>query len=123
LRDPGYSTTGGQITLLGYREIGAPTLIGAVSYVGATFRQLTIGAFAPFVCVIAERNRSTVELFDYRRLRGEIAIVRAFLKLPRVVGLIRSDRQSWCDECAAVGRIDRAIDGNLREFEVAPPHQ
>lgn len=102
LRDPGYATTGAQIALVGYREIGATTLIGTVSYgrleadarqflfsrrrgddlyrasIGATFRQLSIGAFAPLFRVIAERNRSTVELFDYRRLRVEMGIVRAF---------------------------------------------
>lgn len=102
LRDPGYATTGGQLTVLGYREIGAATLIGSASYgrleadarqflfpqrridnlyrasIGATLRQFTISDFAPLVRVIAERNRSTVELFDYRRLRIEIGIVRAF---------------------------------------------
>ena len=102
LRDPGYSTSGGQITVFGYREIGAATLIGTASYgrleadarqflflrrradslyrvsAGATFRQLTIGEFAPLIRVIAERNHSTVALFDYRRLRVEMGIVRAF---------------------------------------------
>lgn len=102
LRDPGYSTTGGQMMVLGYREIGAATLIGTLSYgrleadarqflfpdrradnlyrasIGATFRQLTIGEFAPLVRVIAERNGSTVDLFDYRRLRIEMGIARAF---------------------------------------------
>lgn len=102
LGDPGYSTTGGQITMLAYREIGAMTLIGTVAYgrsaadarqflfprrrkddfhrasLGATFRQVTIGAFAPLFRVVAERNRSTVTLFDYRRIRIEMGIARAF---------------------------------------------
>lgn len=102
LRDPGYSTIGGQVTVLGYREIGAATLVATASYgrleadarqflfprrrvdnlyrasLGATLRQLTIGEFAPLVRVTVERNRSTVSLFDYRRLRAEIGIVRAF---------------------------------------------
>jgi hypothetical protein len=102
LRDPGYSTTGGQMTVLSYREIGAATLIGTASYgrlqadarqflfphrrvdnlyratIGATFRQLTIGQFAPLARVIVERNGSTIDLFDYRRLRIEIGFVRAF---------------------------------------------
>jgi len=102
LRDPGYSTAGGQLTLLGYGEIGATTLIATIGYgrleadarqfiyprrrvddlfrvsLGATFRQLAIGKFAPFVRVIGERNRSAIELFDYRRLRTEFGIARAF---------------------------------------------
>ena len=102
LRDPGYSTASGQRTLLGYGEVGAATLIATIGYgrleadarqfiyprrrvddlfrvsLGATFRQLAIGEFAPFVRVIGERNRSTIELFDYRRLRTEFGITRAF---------------------------------------------
>lgn len=102
LRDPGYSTTSGQLTLLGYGEIGATTLIATIGYgrleadarqfiyprrraddlfrvtLGATFRQLMIGEFAPFVRLVGERNRSTIELFDYRRVRTEFGITRAF---------------------------------------------
>jgi len=32
LRDPGYSSTGGQFSFFAYREIGAVTLIGSASY-------------------------------------------------------------------------------------------
>lgn len=102
LRDPGYSTTAGQLTLFGYREFGAATLIGTLGYgrleaderlfiyprrriddlyratLAITFRQLTIGEFAPLIRVTAERNRSSIELFDYRRLRTEFGITRAF---------------------------------------------
>jgi hypothetical protein len=45
---------------------------------GTTFRQLTIGNLAPFVRVTAERSRSPIELFDYRRLRSEFGFTRAF---------------------------------------------
>jgi hypothetical protein len=102
LRDPGYSTASGQIILFGYRDFGAMTLIGTLAYgrleaderlfiyprrrtddlyrasLGATFRQLTIGDFAPLVRITAERNRSSIELFDYRRIRTEIGLARAF---------------------------------------------
>ncbi len=102
LRDPGYSTRSGQLSVFGYRDVGAATLVGTLGYgrleaderliiyprrrvdssyrasLGATFRQLTIGDFAPLVRVTFERNRSSIELFDYRRLRTEFGITRAF---------------------------------------------
>ena len=102
LRDGGYSTTGRQVSLFGYREIGSMTLIGSLGFgrleadkrlflyprtradtlyrasLAATFRQLGLGQFAPLVRVTAERNRSSVEIFDYRRLRTEFALVRSF---------------------------------------------
>lgn len=101
-RDPGYAATSGQVSVLGYREIGAATVVATLSYgrleadarqfifprrrvddlyrlsIGATFRQLAVGGFAPLVRVIAERNRSGVELYDYRRLRAEFGVTRAF---------------------------------------------
>ncbi|MBB3858810.1 hypothetical protein GGQ88_000050 [Novosphingobium hassiacum] len=46
--------------------------------VGGTFRQATIAGFAPVVRLIAERNSSTVALFEYRRLAAEIGITKAF---------------------------------------------
>ena len=45
---------------------------------GATFRQLTLGGFAPVTRLVIERNRSTVEFYDYSRTRTEFALVRAF---------------------------------------------
>jgi tetratricopeptide (TPR) repeat protein len=102
LRDPGYSTTGGQLTLFAYRDFGAATLIATIGYgrletderlfiyprrraddlyrasLGATFRQLTLGNFAPMIRLSWERNRSSIELFDYRRVRTEFGITRAF---------------------------------------------
>jgi hypothetical protein len=101
-RDPGYAATSGQLSILGYREIGAATAVATLSYgrleadarqfifarrrvddlyrmsLGATFRRLAVGGFAPLVRVIAERNRSSIELYDYRRLRAEFGIARAF---------------------------------------------
>jgi tetratricopeptide (TPR) repeat protein len=102
LRDPGYATAGGQLNLWGYREVGAATLIGTISYgrieadkrqlifprrrvddlyrtsLAMTFRRLRIGQLSPFVRVTAERNRSSIELYDYRRVRTEFGLTRAF---------------------------------------------
>lgn len=102
LRDPGYSAWAGQVTLFGYREWGPVTLVATASYgrlkadqrlllfpearsdrlyrgsVGATFRNWRIGTFAPFVRATYERNRSTLEIYDFRKVRTEIGITRAF---------------------------------------------
>jgi len=101
-RDPGYALTSGQLSVLGYREIGAATLVATLSYgrveadarqfifarrrvddlyrlsLGATFRQFAVGGFAPLVRLTAERNRSSIELHDYQRLRAEFGITRSF---------------------------------------------
>ena len=45
---------------------------------GATFRQLQFQGFAPVARFSIERNRSTVQFYDYRRTRTEIGVVRAF---------------------------------------------
>lgn len=46
--------------------------------IGATFRRLQIAGFAPVVRVSYERNASTVGLYDYHRLFGQVGITRAF---------------------------------------------
>ena len=46
--------------------------------VGSVFRQLTVAGFAPVARVIYERNASTIEFYDYKRLRTEFGISRAF---------------------------------------------
>lgn len=102
LRDPGYSTWAGQVTLFGYRELGPVTLVATVSHgrlkaderllifpearsdrlyrasLGATFRNFRIGTFAPFLRATYERNRSTTEIYDFRKVRAEVGITRAF---------------------------------------------
>ena len=102
LRDPGYSTTGWRTSLLAWRDVGRATITAAVQYgrlradarlalfpekrsesyrsftLGATFRRLTFGGFAPVTRLVIERNRSTVEFYDYRRTRSELGFVRAF---------------------------------------------
>jgi tetratricopeptide (TPR) repeat protein len=45
---------------------------------GAVFRHLTFVGFAPMTRLSIERNRSTVELYDYKRIRTEVGISRAF---------------------------------------------
>jgi hypothetical protein len=45
---------------------------------GAVFRQLTLGGFAPMSRITYERNESTVEFYDYKRLRTEFGFSRAF---------------------------------------------
>lgn len=102
LKDPGYATWGGHLTLFGYREIGSVTLVGTLGHgrlkadervvlypekrsdrlyrasIGATVRSLRLGSFAPFIRATFERNRSTTEIYDYRRVRTEFGIARAF---------------------------------------------
>jgi hypothetical protein len=46
--------------------------------VGTVFRHLTVAGFAPVTRLIFERNRSTVEFYDYKRVRTEFGIARAF---------------------------------------------
>lgn len=102
LRDSGYSTTGGQVAIFGYRDFGAVTAIATVAHarleaderlmlylarrsdrlfrasLAANFRNLRFGSLAPFLRVTLERNLSSVEIYDYRRLRSEIGLTRAF---------------------------------------------
>ena len=102
LKDPGYSTTGWRGGLTLWRDVGRVTLTGGVEIgrtkadqrlalfperrsdhfsrvsIGASFRQIQWRGFAPVARLSIERNRSTVEFYDYRRTRTEIGIVRAF---------------------------------------------
>jgi hypothetical protein len=102
LADPGWSTAGGRLSAFGYREIGRMTAIlnlelgrleadqrlllfprrrvdtSVRAVATLTARQLALGGIAPLLRLSAERNRSTVELYDYRRTRVEMGITRAF---------------------------------------------
>ncbi len=42
------------------------------------FRQFTLGGFAPMMRIVRERNRSTVEFYDYKRTLTELGVSRAF---------------------------------------------
>lgn len=101
-RDPGYSTTAGSATAYVFRELGETTLTASTGYsrleadrrlflypkrriddrfnasIGATFRFLKIGTFAPMAKLGWERNKSTVEIWDYSRISAEFGITSAF---------------------------------------------
>jgi hypothetical protein len=100
--DPGYSTTSGGATLLGYREFGRTTAFASAgarrlvgderlflfpekrrdwllsASLGATFRAATVAGFAPLVRLSFERNASSVGIYDYTRRSAEFGITRAF---------------------------------------------
>ena len=102
LKDHGYSTTGWRGGFVGWQDFGRMTFtlgaeLGRLKAderlalcpevrsdryssltLGATFRQLEFRGFAPVVRFALERNRSTIEFYDYSRKRAEMAIVRAF---------------------------------------------
>ena len=102
LKDPGYSTTGWRTGIVGWKDIGRSTLTFGAEIVrlradeqlllfpekrserysrltfGVTMRQLTFGGFAPVARFTLERNKSTIEFYDFRRTRTEIGLVRAF---------------------------------------------
>jgi len=101
-RDPGYATVSGGMSVLGWREIGRATVYASAGLrrtegderlflfpdrrrewlynglVGVTMRKLTVAGFAPVFRVRYERNSSTVGIYDYKRLAGEVGITRAF---------------------------------------------
>lgn len=101
-RDPGYSTAMAGVSGYLFRELGQTTLVvnGGYSHLEAdkrlflypkrriddrltagisgTFRALKVHGFAPIVKLEYERNFSTVELYDYRRLAADIGITAAF---------------------------------------------
>jgi len=100
--DPGYATTSGGGTVLVYREVGKTSLFASVGVnhlwadapllffgarrddwltrasAGATFRYIKVAGFSPVLRVSYERNTSPLQLYDYRRFGGEVAITRAF---------------------------------------------
>jgi len=100
--DPGYATSAGGVSLLGWREMGATTLYASAAFrrleadarlflyperrrdshyrlgVGAALRNLGAFGLAPVARVNWERNASTVGLYDYRRLGFELGVTRAF---------------------------------------------
>lgn len=101
-RDPGYATASGGLNLLSWREMGRTTVFASAGVrrtegdaalflfgdrrrewlfnarAGATFRKLTIRGLAPYVRVSFEENRSSLELYDYRRIATEFGLTRAF---------------------------------------------
>jgi tetratricopeptide (TPR) repeat protein len=100
--DPGYATISGDFTSFAWVDVRHITFFGSTTLRrtegdarlflfpdrrrewffsaagGATFRQLKVRGFAPFVRLAFERNRSSVGLYDYRRLAANFGITRAF---------------------------------------------
>lgn len=102
LRDPGYSTTFNEAGIYAHQRFGWSTVTGAISYgrlqgderlsiyprkrgedlyqarFSISVPRLEVAGFVPFLHLLATRNRSTVELYDFDRLRFEISLARAF---------------------------------------------
>jgi outer membrane protein len=101
-RDPGYATWSEGISLFGWRDAGRGTLSVSAGVhrldgdaalflfpdrrrewlldasAGLTLRKLTFRGLAPIVRLTTERNISTVGLYDYKRVSGELGLTRAF---------------------------------------------
>ena len=101
-RDDAYSTRGWTAGLAAYRNVGRMTFSAGVDigrlkaddrlallpearedrftrfHIGSVFRQFTFAGFAPMTRLIFERNKSSVEFYDYRRTRTEFGVSRAF---------------------------------------------
>ncbi|MBB3957711.1 surface lipoprotein assembly modifier [Novosphingobium sediminicola] len=101
-RDTGYSDVAAGGSLFAFREIGAATLVLSGGYsrleadarlllyprrrsddrftasASLTWRRLQWKGFSPLARLRWERNRSTVEIYDYRRISGDIGITSAF---------------------------------------------
>jgi len=101
-RDPGYSTASGGVSAYLFRELGPTTLVANLGYnhleadrrlslypqrriddrfsagLGLTLRLLQLGGFSPVARIRYERNRSTLQLYDYSRVSGEFGVTAAF---------------------------------------------
>lgn len=101
-RDPGYSLASGGASFYLFRELGRTTLVGTIGYshlendqrlflypnrriddrysasLAATLRALRLGSFAPLVRLKWERNHSSIEIYDYRRVAAEFGVTSAF---------------------------------------------
>jgi tetratricopeptide (TPR) repeat protein len=100
--DPGYSTASGNAGIYLFREFGSITGVLNLGYghletdrrlflyprrriedrysagLALTFRSLRLGQFAPLAKLGFERNKSTIEIYDYSRFSGEIGITASF---------------------------------------------
>jgi outer membrane protein len=100
--DPGYSTASGNIGTYLFREMGSVTAVVNLGYghleadqrlflyprrrienrysagLAVTLRALRFGPFAPLAKVQYERNRSTIEIYEYSRFSGQLGITAAF---------------------------------------------
>lgn len=101
-KNDAYSTKAWNLSLTAYRDLGRATFSAGIEIgrlkaderllllpraredklirfsLGAVFRRFAVGGFAPTMRLVVERNRSSVEFYDYRRVRSELGIARAF---------------------------------------------
>lgn len=101
-QDPGWSDASGGVSAYVWREAGRTTLVATIGYnrleadarlflfprrrvddrftasLAATWRAIQWKGFAPLTRISWERNRSTVELYAYRRISAELGITSAF---------------------------------------------
>ena len=101
-RDPGYATASGGIGVYGWRELGPLTVSANFGYshlegdtrlslftarridntysaaFGLNLRRLRVGSVSPQLRLRYERNTSSVAVYDYRRIAGEIGVAAAF---------------------------------------------
>jgi len=101
-RDAGYATRSGSLQLLAWREIRKISAFAVVNIsrlgadqrlalfplrrkdsvyrvtAGASFRQITIHGFSPIIRATYERSHSTVGLYDYARIGGNVGLTHAF---------------------------------------------
>jgi len=101
-RDPGYAMTGFGVSPYLFREVGHATLTATLSYghlaaddrlslftdrrvdnayglsLAATLRQIRVGSLSPLVRLRLDRNQSTVQIYDYKRIAGEVGLASAF---------------------------------------------
>ena len=101
-RDPGYATASGGINAYVFREMGRTTAVASIGYshleadarlflyperrrddrftasLSATFRTFQVASLAPLARVRWERNISSVELYDYKRISVELGVSAAF---------------------------------------------
>jgi tetratricopeptide (TPR) repeat protein len=100
--DPGYSTRSWEAGLGGVVDLGRFTLSASAAHgglhaderlslfparrkdrsnrltLGLTSRQIQMFGFSPLVRFTMERNKSSIELYDYTRRRVEVGVTRAF---------------------------------------------
>lgn len=101
-RDPGYSDVTAGASLYAFREFGRTTAVVSAGWshlegdarlllyprrriddhftssASITWRALQVKGIAPFTRVRWERNRSTVGIYDFSRVAGEIGLTSAF---------------------------------------------
>jgi outer membrane protein len=101
-REAGYANTVVGLNLHGFHSLGTTTFVATLGYsrleadqalfffprrrqddrfaasFAATLGGLRVGPVAPLARLRWERNRSTMDFFDYRRVSGEIGLIAAF---------------------------------------------